>query len=173
MTKMRETDSFEEAAFDVVRMLGAKEAAAIAGLAPQTIRDYTDADRPGRPAIQTALLLDAACYERTGRAPFFESLSRQLAARTQTEPRKVGDILEEALDLPGAVGRLLDLIRRSRNAVTSGAGLTPSEGGAIMKAIKVQRRELDDVEAAVAAATNDPRKSTPREENPNPANPAE
>jgi hypothetical protein len=62
---------------------------------------------------------------------------------------------------------LLDLIRRSRNSVASGAGLTPSEGGAIMKAIKVQRRELDDVEAAVAAATNDPGKPTLHDENSN------
>jgi hypothetical protein len=106
--------------------------------------------------MQTALALDTAAYEQTGRAPFFESYTRQLAARTRRSPRPVGDVLVEALDLPGAVGRLLDLIRRSR-AVESprGRSITASEGSAIMKAIKLQRRELDDVEAAVVAATDD------------------
>jgi len=154
MTKTRVPDSFEEAALEIVRTLSAAEAARIAGLSPQTMRDYTDADRPGRPTLQTALELDVACFERMGRAPFFESYSRQLAARTRDNQRPVGDVLVEALDLPGAVGRLLDLIRRSR-ATKPGTPTTisPSESNAIMKAIKVQRRELDDVEAAVAAAT--------------------
>jgi hypothetical protein len=61
----------------------------------------------------------------------------------------------EALDLPGAVGRLLDLIRRSRSNGKAGQAISPAESNAIMKAIKVQRRELDDVEAAVSAATKD------------------
>ncbi len=157
MTKMRVPDSFEEAALETVRLLSAQEAAKVAGLSPQTLRDYSDADRPGRPTLQTALALDTSCYEATGRAPFFESYTRQLAARTRRSPRPVGDVLVEALDLPGAVGRLLDLIRRSR-AVESprgGRAITASESGAIMKAIKLQRRELDDVEAAVVAATED------------------
>ena len=155
MTKTRVPDSFEEAALEIVRTLSAAEAARIAGLSPQTMRDYTDADRPGRPTLQTALELDVACFERMGRAPFFESYSRQLAARTRDNQRPVGDMLVEALDLPGAVGRLLDLIRRSRTAKApgNGASISPAESNAIMKAIKVQRRELDDVEAAVAAAT--------------------
>ena len=154
MTKTRVPVSFEEAALEIVRTLSAAEAARIAGLSPQTMRDYTDADRPGRPTLQTALALDVACFERMGRAPFFESYSRQLAARTRDNQRPVGDMLIEALDLPGAVGRLLDLIRRSRVAKSPGAGsISPAESNAIMKAIKVQRRELDDVEAAVAAAT--------------------
>lgn len=154
MTKMRVSDSFEEAALETIRLLTAQEAAKIAGLSPQTLRDYSDADRPGRPTLQTALALDSACYEQTGRAPFLESYSRQLAARTRRGARPAGDVLVEALDLPGAVGRLLDLIRRSR-AVESprGRAITAAEGSAIMKAIKVQRRELDDVEAAVIAAT--------------------
>jgi hypothetical protein len=155
MTKTRVPDSFEEAALEIVRTLSAAEAARIAGLSPQTMRDYTDADRPGRPTLQTALELDVACFERMGRAPFFESYSRQLASRTRDNQRPVGDMLVEALDLPGAVGRLLDLIRRSRTAKAPGTNgsISPAESNAIMKAIKVQRRELDDVEAAVAAAT--------------------
>src|SRR3954462_5212077 len=155
MTKMRVPDSFEEAALETVRLLSAQEAAKVAGLSPQTLRD-SDADRPGRPTLQTALALDTACYEATGRAPFFESYTRQLAARTRRSPRPVGDVLVEALDLPGAVGRLLDLIRRSRAAESPrGRSITATEGSAIMKAIKLQRRELDDVEAAVVAATED------------------
>jgi hypothetical protein len=90
-----------------------------------------------------------------GRAQFFESYSRQLAARTRDNQRPVGDVLVEALDLPGAVGRLLDLIRRSRSNGKNGQAISPAENNAIMKAIKVQRRELDDVEAAVNAATKD------------------
>src|ERR1700753_2866534 len=146
MTKTRVPDSFEEAALEIVRTLSAAEAARIAGLSPQTMRDYTDADRPGRPTLQTAMELDTACFERMGRAPFFESYSRQLAARTRDNQRPVGDMLVEALDLPGAVGRLLDLIRRSRTAKANGNGISPAESNAIMKAIKLQRRELDDVE---------------------------
>lgn len=165
MTKMRNPDSFEEAALEVVRMLSAGEAGKIAGLSPQTMRDYTDADRPGRPALQIALQLDVACYERNGRAPFFESYSRQLAAHTRESPREVGDMLVEALDLPGAVGRLLDLIRRSRGSGSpDGTRVTRAEGSAIMNAIKVQRRELDDVEAAVAAATREDQKPPRRGE---------
>lgn len=156
MTKTRVPDSFEEAALEIVRTLSAAEAARIAGLSPQTMRDYTDPDRPGRPTLQTALELDVACFERMGRAPFFESYSRQLAARTRDNQRPVGDVLVEALDLPGAVGRLLDLIRRSRsNGAPGQTAISPAESTAIMKAIKVQRRELDDVEAAVAAATKE------------------
>jgi len=155
MTKTRVPDSYEEAALEIVRALSAAEAARIVGLSPQTLRDYTDADRPGRPTLQTALELDVACFERLGRAPFFESYSRQLAARTRDNQRPVGDVLVEALDLPGAVGRLLDLIRRSRSNGKAGQTISPAESSAIMKAIKVQRRELDDVEAAVNAATKD------------------
>ena len=121
MTKMRVPDSFEEAALETVRLLTAQEAAKVAGLSPQTLRDYSDADRPGRPTLQTALALDTSCYEATGRAPFFESYTRQLAARTRSNARPVGDVLVEALDLPGAVGRLLDLIRRSRGGRKSRA----------------------------------------------------
>lgn len=158
MTKMRVPDSFEEAALETVRLLTASDAAKVAGLSPQTLRDYSDADRPGRPTLHTALALDAAAYERTGRAPFFESFSRQLAARTRGNERPVGDVLVEALDLPGAVGRLLDLIRRSRAADPGQSRkISAAEGSAIMRAIKVQRRELDDVEAAVVAATDDGR----------------
>jgi hypothetical protein len=158
MTKMRVPDSFEEAALETVRLLTASEAAKVAGLSPQTLRDYSDADRPGRPTLHTALALDSVAYERTGRAPFFESYTRQLAAKTRGNERPVGDVMSEALDLPGAVGRLLDLIRRS-SAVDRGSGskISAADGSAIMKAIKVQRRELDDVEAAVAAATEDGR----------------
>ncbi len=155
MTKMRVPDSFEEAALETVRLLSAQEAAKVAGLSPQTLRDYSDADRPGRPTLQTALALDTACYEQTGRAPFFESYTRQLAARTRRNTRPVGDVLVEALDLPGAVGRLLDLIRRSRAVESPRRSISASEGTAIMKAIKLQRRELDDVEAAVVAATEE------------------
>jgi len=161
MTKTRVPDSFEEAALEIVRALSAAEAARIVGLSPQTLRDYTDADRPGRPTLQTALELDVACFERLGRAPFFESYSRQLAARTRDNQRPVGDVLVEALDLPGAVGRLLDLIRRSRSNGKTGQAISPAESNAIMKAIKVQRRELDDVEAAVTAATKDKNPSSP------------
>jgi len=99
MTKMRVPDSFEEAALETVRLLSAQEAAKVAGLSPQTLRDYSDADRPGRPTLQTALALDTSCYEQTGRAPFFESYTRQLAARTRRSTRPVGDVLVEALDL--------------------------------------------------------------------------
>jgi hypothetical protein len=170
MTKMRVPDSFEEAALETVRLLTAGEAAKVAGLSPQTLRDYSDADRPGRPTLHTALALDAASYERTGRAPFFESYSRQLAARTRGNERPVGDVLVEALDLPGAVGRLLDLIRRSRAADPTNGNrkITPAEGSAIIKAIKVQRRELDDVEAAVVAATEDTGRGAEPEQRANP-----
>ena len=82
--------------------------------------------------------------------------AQELQGKMAELQEKLGDVLVEALDLPGAVGRLLDLIRRSR-AVESprGKGITATESGAIMKAIKLQRRELDDVEAAVVAATED------------------
>ena len=171
MTKTRVPDSFEEAALEVVRALSAAEAARIVGLSPQTLRDYTDADRPGRPTLQTALELDVACFERLGRAPFFESYSRQLAARTRDNQRPVGDVLVEALDLPGAVGRLLDLIRRSRSNGKGGQPISPAESNAIMKAIKVQRRELDDVEAAVTAATKE--KSPSSSSSASPASPSD
>ena len=63
MTKMRVPDSFEEAALETVRLLTASEAAKVAGLSPQTLRDYSDADRPGRPTLHTALALDSVAYE--------------------------------------------------------------------------------------------------------------
>ena len=154
MTKIRIAGSFEDAALDAVRILGAKQAAAAANLSPKTVRDYTDPDRPGQPSLAKALAIDVACHAKIGRAPFLEAYSRMLATRTAQNERPVGELRAEALDVPGAVGRLLDTIRRS-TAVTSAEGtrLSPTEATAILHEIKAPRRELDDIEIAVHEAT--------------------
>jgi hypothetical protein len=154
MTKLRIAGSFEDAALDAVRILGAKQAAAAANLSPKTVRDYTDPDRPGQPSLVKALAMDVACHAKVGRAPFLEAYSRMLATRTDRNERPVGELRAEALDVPGAVGRLLDTIRRS-TAVTSveGAKLSTTEATTILREIQAPRRELDDIEIAVHEAT--------------------
>lgn len=154
MTKIRAAGSFEDATLDVLRILGVTNAAKAANLSPKTIRDYSDPDRAGRPTLAKSVLLDAACYAKVGRAPFLEAYTKQLSAATTQSPREAGDVLAEALDLPGAIGRLLDIIRKSRSPNSPhGVKLSPNEGSNIVKEINVPRQELDELEYAVIAAT--------------------
>jgi hypothetical protein len=153
MTKIRAAGTFEDATLDVLRILGVTNAAKAANLSPKTIRDYSDPDRAGRPTLAKSVLLDAACYAKVGRAPFLEAYTRQLAEATNDTPRQPGDVLSEALDLPGAIGRLLDIIRKSRSANSpQGVTLSPNEASAILREIKTPRQELDDLEFAVISA---------------------
>jgi len=152
MTKLRSAGSFEDAAFEVVRILTAAKAGKATGLSPKTIRDYTDPDRAGRPSLETAVKLDAACFAETGRAPFLEAYTRQLAANTNEAPQHFGDVLTEALDIPGAVGRLLDTVRRTILPNSPrGTALSDNERTEVLKGLKEPRRELDELEAAVLA----------------------
>lgn len=154
MTKIRAAGTFEDATLDVLRILGVTNAAKAANLSPKTIRDYSDPDRAGRPTLAKSVLLDAACYAKVGRAPFLEAYTRQLADATTETPRQGGDVLSEALDLPGAIGRLIDIIRKARSTNSpNGVSLSPNEASAILREIKVPRQELDDLEFAVTAAT--------------------
>ena len=151
MTKLRNAGSFEDAAFEVVRILSAAKAGQVTGLSPKTIRDYTDPDRAGRPSLETAVKLDAACFVEVGRAPFLEAYMRQLAAASGDAPnRHGGDVLSEALDIPGAVGRLLDTVRRTTLPNSPrGTALSEGERTQVLKVLKEPRRELDELEAAV------------------------
>jgi hypothetical protein len=155
MTKLRVAGSFEDAALDAVRILGAKEAAAASNLSPKTVRDYTDPDRPGQPSLNKALLIDAACHAKVGRAPFLEAYTRLLATRTEPRSGATGEALVEAPDIPGAVGRLLDTVRRSTAATSpEGSKLSMNEAARILREIKAPRRELDDLEVAVVESAN-------------------
>src|ERR1700749_4534253 len=128
MTKTRVPDSFEEAALEIVRALSAAEAARIVGLSPQTLRDYTDADRPGRPTLQTALELDAACFERLGRAPFFESYSRPLGSRTPGNNQGGGGAVGRGpRPFRGPRGRRRALPRPGRSTGKGGQSISPAE----------------------------------------------
>jgi hypothetical protein len=150
MTKLRNAGSFEDAAFEVVRILTAAKAGQATGLSPKTIRDYTDPDRAGRPSLETAVKLDTACLAATGRAPFLEAYTRQLAVNTTEPAQRHGDVLTEALDIPGAIGRLLDTVRRTTlPSSPRGASLSDSERDKVLKVMKDPRRELDELEAAV------------------------
>ncbi|WP_374650918.1 hypothetical protein [Dongia sp.] len=154
MTKIRAAGSFEDATLDVLRILGVTNAAKAANLSPKTIRDYSDPDRAGRPTLAKSVLLDAACYAKIGRAPFLEAYIKQLADATAQTPRDAGDVLAEVLDLPGAIGRLLDIIRKSRGPGSPyGMKLSPNEASAIVSEIKGTRQESDDLEFAAASAT--------------------
>lgn len=150
MTKTRMPDTFEDAALDAVRALGDAQAAMLCNVSRQVMRDYSDPDRDGRPAVHNALLLDCACMAAIGRAPFLEAYGRQFQARTMGMPQRTGDVLAEALDLPTAVGRLIDIIRAS-TAINSESGrsLSVNEATKILREIKAHRLELDEVEAAV------------------------
>lgn len=154
MTKIRAAGTFEDATLDVLRILGVTNAAKAANLSPKTIRDYSDPDRAGRPTLAKSVLLDAACYAKVGRAPFLEAYTRQLSEATNETPRQGGDVLSEALDLPGAIGRLLDIVRKARSANSpSGVSLSPNEASTILREIKIPRQELDDLELAVTTAS--------------------
>lgn len=153
MTKMRVAGTFEDATLDVLRILGVTNAAKAANLSPKTIRDYSDPDRAGRPTLAKSVLLDAACYAKVGRAPFLEAYTKQLAEATAETPREAGDVLSDALDLPGTIGRLLDLIRKSRASGSPyGVKLSPNEATAVVKEVKGPRQELDDRAFAVVSA---------------------
>lgn len=154
MTKIRAAGTFEDATLDILRILGVSNAAKAAGLSPKTIRDYSDPDRAGRPTLAKSVLLDAACFAKVGRAPYLEAYTRQLAEATTETQRAPGNVVTEALDLPGAVGRLLDIVRKSRaTTFPYSASLSPIEASQILREIKTPRLELDDLEFAVVSST--------------------
>ena len=150
MTKLRFSGSFEEAALEAIRTLSAAEIAEVTGLSAKTIRDYSDGDRPGRASLAVAVRLDAACFAKSRRAPFLEAYTRQLSRLTSDPPRRHDDVVAEALDVPGAVGKLLDTVRHSTLASSpKGATLSDNEKARILTTLKEPRRELDQLEEAV------------------------
>nr|WP_298688519.1 hypothetical protein [uncultured Dongia sp.] len=78
MTKRREDGSFEGAILEIVRTLGAGAAAEVVHLSPKTLRDYSDPARAGRPRLAEAVRLDAACMEKTGKAPLLDVYLQRL-----------------------------------------------------------------------------------------------
>lgn len=72
MTKPRDPASIEAAVLEVIRILGADEAGKIIGRNAQSVRDYSDAERPGNVTLAHAMLLDAACIHAGRESPFFD-----------------------------------------------------------------------------------------------------
>jgi hypothetical protein len=78
MTKTRTPGSLEAIMLDVIRILGAQEAAKAAGVHPKTLRDYSDPDRAGSITFDRAIALDKACMAKLGCAPFANAFKAAL-----------------------------------------------------------------------------------------------
>jgi transposase len=152
VTKVRDPQSFEEAALVMARDFGAREAAKVVDRGEATIRRWTDPDKDGQPTIHQALRLDVEHVKSHGTAPFLQAYVAQLQERAPEamRTRSVADIFSEAMDVPIEAGKLLDLLRRARGAKSaSGEKLSVAEKAALQKEIKRLRDEIDDVEAAL------------------------
>jgi hypothetical protein len=82
MTKPRNPDSVAYAVLEAVRLLGADQCSKVIGRNAQTIRDYSDDERPGNITLEHAMMLDKACQAKSGEMPFL----RLACLRAGVEP---------------------------------------------------------------------------------------
>lgn len=155
--KLRTPETFEDAALEVGVGLGFAEAGQLVGRSDGAVRAWADPDKDGRPTLHQALAVDAA-YARShkGRTPFLAAYVCQLRKVLDAGGIAAGDVLSEALDVPGAVGQLIETIKTVRGRQSErGAVITPHEHKRVRAAMRDLRRELDELEAAVDAEALD------------------
>lgn len=163
MTKNRQPESIEDAALEIAAWFGVDACGRIVGgLTGAAIRAWTDPDRPGRPTLHQAVLLDAAfAVENKGRLPFLSAYQRQAQKLIKGATPVVEGVLEEALDVSAAVGQAMEAIRQACSADSPRAkGLTSAEVRDALKKIKKAGVELDELKAAINAAGPTARRPT-------------
>jgi len=151
MPKVRTPESFEDAALQIMHGLGLNQMALLVGRSEGAVRAWNDPDKDGRPALQQAVILDAAyAREFKGETPFLSAYLRMLKQLNKDHSIVVDDVLSEALDLPEAVGNLMAVIRKAKSLTSKGGKtIVTSEHRSIRAAMRDLRRELDELEAAV------------------------
>jgi hypothetical protein len=87
VTKPRDPLSIEAAVLEAIRILGGAEAGKAIGKQAQTVRDYSDPQRPGNVTLADAIALDLACINVGKPAPFFD-LYRKKIGVTWVEARE-------------------------------------------------------------------------------------
>lgn len=151
--KLRTPESFEDAALEVGVGLGFAEAGRLVGRSDGAVRAWADPDKDGRPTLHQALAVDAA-YARAhkGRTPFLAAYVQQLRKALAADGIAAGDLMSETLDVPQAVGRLIEVIKAVRaGGSDAGAVISANEHKRVRAAMRDLRRELDELEAAVDA----------------------
>ncbi|CUW39695.1 protein of unknown function [Magnetospirillum sp. XM-1] len=153
MTKPRSPESFEDAAMEVAVGLGVPECARLMDRSEGAVRAWTDPDKEGRPTLHQAVQMDAEFARRfKGRAPFLAAYLHALKRLCGEGPTEFGDVLDETLDVPEAVGRLVATIRRVTAAHSEGGrSITANEYRDVRAAMRDLRREIDELEAAIDA----------------------
>jgi hypothetical protein len=77
MTKPRPASSIEAAVLEAIRLIGSEKASEATGRTAQTIRDYSDPERPGQITLAQAIQLDAACFAQNGSRPLLTAFCLQ------------------------------------------------------------------------------------------------
>ena len=153
MPKARNVGTFEEALQIVVGADGLTVARCreITGKRAASIYAWTDPDRKGRPTLHDAFLLDCE-YARThkGAAPILDTYARKLHQVVPDGEIAFGSIVDEAMDVPVAVGLLVAAVQRAKSPTSpGGARITRGEAQQLLQEIARARRELDEMELAV------------------------
>lgn len=150
--KNRPANTFEDGATIGGGLLGYDRMGRIAGLKSGSWpRKWSDPEQEGMANLLQALLIDTACANHpggNGATPFLTAYQRQLHMLITT-PIARGDLLTETLDVPVAVGRLAAAVV----AADADKNISPHEAHAIRVAIRDTRDQLDEMEAALNAAT--------------------
>lgn len=153
--KRRTPETFEDAALEAAALMGPDHAGQVAGgITGAAVRAWSDPDKPANvPSVKQALAVDAACFAHPGghgRMPFLHAYLHQVKTQTADIAPAVGDLLDELLDLPEAVGALTAAVRQARAAQSAGGErITQSEEHNVRASIKALRQELDDLELSL------------------------
>lgn len=153
MTKGRDPQTFAGAVRQVIEVIGAAAAAAAAGRSERTVYEWADPDSDVLPNLRQALEMDIA-YSRGGhgRGPVLQVYLRTLDRETDGGSRAVGDLLCEWLDLDAAHGLGAAALKQALAPESEGGRrLTESERQQLKGKVAAMRRELDDVDDALAA----------------------
>ena len=152
MIKPRPPKTFEFAIATVIDGLGVGHIAEfLGGVATSTIHGWGNQDSAGRPTVHQAVLMDLAyARQHKGYAPILAAYMRKIKEGVGAVPQSAGQVAEELLDVPVAVGRLVEVVKRAKNPDSPGGrSLTSRETVEILQSIQAARRELDELEIAV------------------------
>jgi hypothetical protein len=147
--KPRQAGSFEEAAMQLCVEIGSDQLGKLVERSANLVQKWTDEDSDAIANLKQALKCDLAYLKQTGKEPpFFSAYQAQLRqAESEGSSIKFKSIMDETMDLPGAIGEVTNHVRD----FMSDGSLTPRERNILLKAIKDGRQELDDLERAIKA----------------------
>lgn len=149
MTKPRQPDTFQDAMLEIVRALGDARCGEILLLTGRQVRKWTDPDTNEYPRADQMWRLDQAYIAATGKEPPLLRVYLRRLRLSGARPT-AGDLLAEALDVPAAVGRFAELLRRARGTGSDAGGrFSAAEKRALTRALAEIQRECEDVQRSL------------------------